>query len=608
MLGGRRRTLKPGWLITAVAVGGAIAIASAVAAFPPSFDRDTLRKAVILVVLTALSELISIRFSHGESGELLTLFELAVVADVVLLPPGLAVMVSVLGLALCLAIQRRKPIKFAFNLGQYALGVVPAVALYEGIGGGDFNSVRGLVALAIAMLAFTVINLVTISAIIAATTDQPLKKVLMEERGLSVALGLGNSAVGLVAVSLYLTRPALLPAVLAPTLALHMSFRGWVKEKELHRQMEAETTKLGRIVEHSSEGIVLANADGSVVLWSPSMERVTGVPAEEAIGKAVSYLLRGRDGFGRSIAVDVASKTEPGEIEIIATDGSVKWLRVQHGPGFDDRGNLDFDVLVVTDVTRQREVDKLKDDFISTVSHELRTPLTPIKGYASLMLRRMDEIPVERRREALQSILERADHMHRLVEDLLLASRVANSGERRLPEVARQAVDVGHIAEKGVRSFVIAHPLREFRVEAAGDVVALGDPIRIEQIVANLVSNAIKFSDEGTPVDIDVTRDGSMIKLSVRDGGRGVPSDKYEEIFEKFKRLEDPLRMETGGAGLGLFIVRQLARAMGGEATVESELGRGSTFTVTMPLAAAGSGTGAASAPERRGHEDHLAG
>jgi PAS domain S-box-containing protein len=607
MIRGRRRTLKPGWLITAVAAGGAIAIASAVLAFPPTFDRETLRKALVLVVLTALSELISIRFSHGESGELLTLFELAVVADVVLLPPGLAVLVSVLGLALCLAIQRRKAIKFAFNLGQYALGVVPAVALYEAIGGGDFNSVRGLVALAIAMLAFTVINLVTISAIIAATTDQPLTKVLMEERGLSVALGLGNSAVGLVAVSLYLTRPALLPAVLAPTLALHMSFRGWVKEKELHRQMEAETTKLGRIVEHSSEGIVLADADGSVVLWSPSMERVTGVPAEEAVGKAVSYLLRGRDNFGRPISVDVASKAEPGEIEIIATDGSVRWLRVQHGPGFDDRGNLDFDVLVVTDVTRQREVDKLKDDFISTVSHELRTPLTPIKGYASLLLRRMDEIPVERRREALQSILERADHMHRLVEDLLLASRVANSGERRLPEVTRQAVDVGHIAEKAVRSFVIAHPLREFRVEAAGDVVALGDPIRIEQIVANLVSNAIKFSDEGAPVDIDVEREGVEVRLRVRDGGRGIPADKYEQIFEKFKRLEDPLRMETGGAGLGLFIVRQLARAMGGEATVESELGKGSTFTVTLPVSAAGAGVGQSGVgPERR--ETDLAG
>ena len=595
---GRGRTPGTSSLIAAVAGGGALAIAISVLAYPPPLHGGVLRKALILVVLTAMSELISIRLQHGQSAELLTLFELAVVADMVLLPASVAVVVSVTGLALALIVQRKPPKKFVFNIGQYALGVVPAVAVYHGIGHGEFGSARGLVALTAGMFLFTLINLVSISAIIAATTDAPLFKVFAEEQKLSIALGLGNSAVGMVAVSLYLTRPALLPAVLAPTLALHMSFRGWVQEKELHRQMEEETNKLGRIVEHSSEGIVLADADGTVVLWSPSMERMTGVTEKEAVGKAMAYLLRGRDNFGRPVSMDVSSGGEPTDLEIVATDGSVRWLRVQHGPGFDGRGQLSFDVLVVTDVTRQREVDKLKDDFISTVSHELRTPLTPIKGYASLLLRRNDENPAERRREALQSILERADHMHRLVEDLLLASRVATTGERRLPEVGRQAVDVGHVAEKALRSFVIAHPLREFRLDAADGAVALGDPIRIEQIVANLVSNAIKFSDEGAPVDVEIAREGVSVQIKVHDTGRGIPADKHDEIFEKFKRLEDPLRMETGGAGLGLFIVRQLARAMGGDVSVESVLGKGSTFTVTLTVSS--SSVPAVAPPDRR--------
>jgi PAS domain S-box-containing protein len=600
---GRWRTPGTGSLIAAVASGGALAITAAVLAYPPPLHGAVLRKALILAVLTALSELIAIRLRHGESAELLTLFELAVVADMVLLPASVAVLVSVAGLALALLVQRKPPKKFMFNVGQYALGVVPAVAVYHGIGHGEFASTRGLIALAVGMFLFTLINLVSISAIIAATTDTPLRKVFVEEQRLSIALGLGNSAVGMVAVSLYLTRPALLPAVLAPTLALHMSFRGWVQEKELHRQMEEESTKLGRIVEHSSEGIVLADADGTVVLWSPSMGRMTGLTEEEAVGKSMAYLLRGRDNFGRPVSMDVSSSTDPTDLEIVATDGSVRWLRVQHGPGFDARGALSFDVLVVTDVTRQREVDRMKDDFISTVSHELRTPLTPIKGYASLLLRRNDEIPPERRREALQSILERADHMHRLVEDLLLASRVANSGERRLPEVGRQPVDVGHVAEKALRSYVIAHPLREFRLDAPDGSIALGDPIRIEQIVANLVSNAIKFSDEGAPIDIEIARHGVSVQILVRDSGRGIPSDKFEEIFEKFKRLEDPLRMETGGAGLGLFIVRQLARAMGGDVAVESELGRGSTFTVTLTVSNSSAAAAVPAPPDRRAQD-----
>src|SRR5437588_1030607 len=595
---GRGRTPGTSSLIAAVAGGGALAIGIAVLAYPPPLHGGVLRKALILVVLTAMSELISIRLQHGQSAELLTLFELAVVADMVLLPASVAVLVSVTGLALALIVQRKPPKKFVFNIGQYALGVVPAVAVYHGIGHGEFESVHGLIALTAGMFLFSLINLVSISAIIAATTDTALLKVFAEEQKLSIALGLGNSAVGMVAVYLYLTRPALLPAVLAPTLALHMSFRGWVQEKELHRQMEDETNKLGRIVEHSSEGIVLADADGTVVLWSPSMERMTGVTEQEAVGKSMAYLLRGRDNFGRPVSMDVSSGGEPTDLEIVATDGSVRWLRVQHGPGFDGRGQLSFDVLVVTDVTRQREVDKLKDDFISTVSHELRTPLTPIKGYASLLLRRNDEIPAERRREALQSILERADHMHRLVEDLLLASRVANTGERRLPEVRRQAVDIGHVAEKALRSFVIAHPMREFRLEAPEGSIALGDPIRIEQIVANLVSNAIKFSDEGMPIDVEIVREGVSVQIKVHDTGRGIPADKHDEIFEKFKRLEDPLRMETGGAGLGLFIVRQLARAMGGDVSVESVLGKGSTFTVTLTVSS--SSVPAVAPPDRR--------
>ncbi|MFA5890747.1 MAG: ATP-binding protein [Actinomycetota bacterium] len=582
-------------LIWAVSIGGAVALAAACLADPPSFSGTSAHQAGLLLGLTAVSELVAIRYRHGRSAEMLTLFELAVVADIVLLPASMAALVSIGGLAVALVIRRRPLVKFIFNLGQYAVGIVPAIGLYHTFGGGDFDSTAGLLAIVAGMAIFTAGNLVTISAIIAATTDRPLRKVLAEEGGMSFSLGLGNSAVGMVAVSLYLTRPELLPAVLAPTLALHLAFGGWVKEKELSRKMEEESTKLGRILEHSSEGIVLADASGAVLLWSPSMERATGVSREEATGKALSYLLRGKGVFGQWLTIDVSAEGEPVDIEIIAADGTPRWLRVQHGPGFDERGELTFDVLVVTDVTRQREVDRLKDDFFSTVSHELRTPLTPIKGYASLLLRRMDDLPSERRREAVQSILERTDHMARLVEDMLLASRIANTDERRMPEVNRQPVAVVPVVERALRSFRVSHPSREFRFQAAEDLTVLGDAIRIEQVVANLVSNAVKFSDDGAPVDVEAEQTGKWIQIRVRDEGRGIPPDRTEEIFEKFKRLEDPLRMETGGAGLGLFIVRQLALAMGGSVQLESELGSGSTFTVLLPVSAA-----APALPQRR--------
>ncbi|HVL32824.1 MAG TPA: HAMP domain-containing sensor histidine kinase, partial [Actinomycetota bacterium] len=288
--------------------------------------------------------------------------------------------------------------------------------------------------------------------------------------------------------------------------------------------------------------------------------------------------------------LDVLGRAEAVEMEIIATNGAQRWLRVQHGPGLDESGKVSFDVLVITDITRQREVDRLKDDFFSTVSHELRTPLTPIKGYATLLLRRGDDIPFDRRKEALQSIVERSDHMARLVEDLLIASRLANTSERRLPEVNRQPLEITAVVERSLRSFRTSHPLREFRLERTGDLTVVGDNIRIEQVVANLVSNAVKFSDEGTPVEVFVDAEGHSARLRVVDYGRGIPSDRFAEIFEKFRRLEDPLVMETGGAGLGLFIVKQLVSAMGGSVTVDSVVGEGSVFTVTFPLVGGAAG------------------
>lgn len=567
-------------VVAAVATGGAAALAGVLLSYPPSLDAGLLGRALILVAVTAVAELVAIRLQHGSQSELITLLELAVVADIVFLPPSAAVAVAIAGLAVALAVQRRTPIKAIFNLGQYALGITTAAAIYQA-GGGEFAKARGVATLALGMAAFTIINLLTISAILAATEGRPLSKVLADGGGLSFAAGIGNSAVGIVAVSLLLDRPVLLPAVLAPALALHHAFRGWVKEKELSRRMEQEKAKLERIVEHSSEGIVLAMGDGTVALWSPAMERMTGIPASEAEGRALPFLLRGRGRQGEPIEVGVSEEPDEVELEVVTTGGARRWLRVQHGPA--RNGRLSADVLVVDDVTRRREVERLKDDFISTISHELRTPLTPIKGFASLLLMHGDRLPRDQRRQALESIVAQSDRMTRLVEDLLLVSDASRREERDRGEAP--PVDVAAVAEEVLERFRRRHPQREFRLSAPSATVASADPLRLDQVLANLVSNAVKFSPAGAPVCLSIDREEGRARIRVQDSGRGIPPDKREEIFEKFRRLEDPMRMETGGAGLGLYIVRELVAGMRGEVRVASEPGRGSTFTVLLPLA-----------------------
>ncbi|HVL89158.1 MAG TPA: ATP-binding protein, partial [Actinomycetota bacterium] len=336
--------------------------------------------------------------------------------------------------------------------------------------------------------------------------------------------------------------------------------------------------------------IVLADDHGRVALWSPSMERMTGVSAAEAAGKQVGFLLRGRGLHGEAVSVDVAGEADTFDLELIFPDGQVRWLHGRHGRGQAADGSMAFDVIVVNDVTRRREVDRLKSDFISTVSHELRTPLTPIKGFAALLLRRGEELPAARRREALSTILDHTEHLGRLVEDLLLASTMSGEGERRMPALRTQPVSLAAVLEKTQRTFRASRPHRELIVSCEDGARAIGDSLRVEQILANLVSNAFKFSDDGTPVTVEARSVNGEAIIEVHDLGRGIPADKTEEIFERFKRLEDPLVMETGGAGLGLYIARKLARGMSGDVRVESEPGRGSTFRVHLPRAASEAG------------------
>jgi PAS domain S-box-containing protein len=564
-------------LIRAVVAGGAAALAATWATTQPSLDKTTLVRAAVLTGITAIAEFISIRLPHGATSEQITLGEIAIAADVALLPAAISPLVAIAGLTITLLVRRRQFIKIAYNAGQYALATVAAAMCFHGIGHGEFSSARGLAALFLGMSAFAGSNLLTISAIISTISGSRLANVVREEYRLSLAVAIGNSSVGMVAVALWFDRPILVPAVLGPAIALHLAYRGWVRQLQFVREIEDQKAKLERIVAHSSEGIVLADAEGTVVLWSPSMERITGVASTEAEGKSVGYLLRGRDADGSSVQVEVGGSDQ--QLEVTRADGEERWLRVRHGTAHDEN-MVRWDVIVVHDVTTEHATEKMKQHFLSVVSHELRTPLTPIIGYAKFLLRR-DDVDPQIRRDALASLLERSEHMQRLVEDLLLASTIDDSGGMRV-HARREPVDLTEIVSRGVSSMRVSHPQRQFVFDGSAPMLVLGDQVRIRQVLANLLDNAVKFSPAETPVVVKIEREDDRAILSITDRGRGIPADRQEDIFGKFRRLEDPDRMETGGAGLGLFIVDQLVRAMGGTITVDSAPGRGSTFSVGL--------------------------
>ena len=574
--------MKPGkaqqLLIGAVVAGGAAALVAVWKSAPPAIDRFTIARILVLTALTVVAELVSIRLPHGATSEQITLGEVAIAADVAMLPAAIAPLVAIAGLTISLVIRKRPAFKIAYNAGQYALATVIAASFFHLIGPGGFGTSLGLAALFLGMIAFAGSNLLTISAVIATATGRRMKTVAREEVRLSLAVAIGNSTVGIVGVALWFSRPILVLAMLGPAFALYLAHRGWVRQIEFVREIADQKEKLERIVAHSSEGIVLADGSGRVVIWSPSMERISGLGAAEAEGKPIGYLLHGRSGVGAGVKVEVGG--EDAEFQAMRADGADRWLKVRHGPVRDEDGTIRWDVLVVNDMTTEHDTEKMKERFLATVSHELRTPLTPIIGYAKFLLRHED-VDVKARRDALASLLERSEHMQRLVEDLLLASSVDKAGSVRV-HARKEPVDVADVVTRGVVSARVSHPNREIVLEGDGPVLAIGDRVRIMQVLANLIDNAVKYSAPETPVVVRVGREGLRAAISVTDRGKGIPTDKQRVILDKFRRLENPDRMETGGAGLGLFIVDQLVRAMGGTVFVDSKPGRGSTFTVRL--------------------------
>jgi signal transduction histidine kinase len=228
-----------------------------------------------------------------------------------------------------------------------------------------------------------------------------------------------------------------------------------------------------------------------------------------------------------------------------------------------------------------------KRELIANVSHELRTPLASISGHAESLLLLGEGTSEERRAESVSVLHREAGQLSRLVDDLFLLSTTESGG---LPLTIR-ALDVGGILDEVTASF---RPLarREGQVTIVSDVQAglppaLGDRERIVQVLGNLVRNALRHTPEGGIVSLRAAQDSDLIRVTVEDTGTGIPPEQLARIFERFYRGDEARDRASGGAGLGLAIVRELVEAMGGSVSVESVAGEGSSFSFTLQVSAA---------------------
>jgi two-component system phosphate regulon sensor histidine kinase PhoR len=332
-----------------------------------------------------------------------------------------------------------------------------------------------------------------------------------------------------------------------------------------------ERRRLAEIVDRSSDGIFTLGTTGVVESWNPAMEAMTGVTAGAIVGTEGMAQFAPRDAAGALVRFGAwRHGALPAEVLISTTEGE-RWLGCSSAVG----GGGDTLVVVARDITRAREMDRMKDDFIATVSHELRTPLATIRGFTDLLEPPVD-LNDEMRSQVLGRIRKGTHRLERLVANLLEVSRI---DAHRTVDLTPTELDLVSIVNRLVEEVGESWPDRDIRVDTGGGAWRVqGNLLSFERIVINLLSNALTYSEDGAVV-VSLRSEGDAgVAVSVRDHGPGIAPRDQERIFERFERIDTDA--QKAGTGLGLYISRGLANGMGAELDVRSEPGQGAEFTL----------------------------
>ena len=365
---------------------------------------------------------------------------------------------------------------------------------------------------------------------------------------------------------------------------------------------EEELRKLTRAVEQSSNVVLITNLDAEIEYVNPKFTEVTGFTAEEAIGQTPRILKSGRqsEAFYAGVWAALAAGREwHGEFCNRKKNGELFWVQASISPIRDTRGVVTHFIAMEDDITLRMEAEeelrlareeaetanKAKSAFLANMSHELRTPMNAIIGYSEMLIEEAEDLDQDGFIRDLNRINTAGKHLLALINDILDLSKI----EAGKMDLYLESFDVGPMLDDvagTVQSLVHKNNnvLREERGDDLGAMYA--DLTKVRQVIFNLLSNACKFTNEGT-VTLAAVRetdgDGAWIRLSVTDSGIGIAPEKIESLFEEFTQADESTTRDFGGTGLGLAITRRFCRMMGGEITVESEPGVGSTFTVRLP-------------------------
>ena len=339
----------------------------------------------------------------------------------------------------------------------------------------------------------------------------------------------------------------------------------------------AEREHAARVLAAVGDGVFLVDGGGVIRFWNRAAELVSGRGGEDARGRPAAEIFDGWEAVAAEIPISEGASPAARPVTLpVDVEGRELWLSFVAVRSFAGV------VYAFRDLTVERRLEEVKSDFIATVSHELRTPMTAVLGAAKTLLREDIVLSPERRQKLLVMIDSQATRLTQITEEVLLASRL-DRGD--LP-VDREHVDLGELVRGAVETMQGQLPESISLTARIDDgAAAVGDRDRIEQVLLNLIDNAVKYSPHGGAITVSAARLATGVRVEVEDEGIGIPQLEQGAIFEKFYRADPHQREVPGGTGLGLYISRELVRRMGGSIGVRSRPGQGSMFFFELPSA-----------------------
>ena len=343
-------------------------------------------------------------------------------------------------------------------------------------------------------------------------------------------------------------------------------------------EAENERNKLSTLFLHMTDGVVAFNAAGQLIHYNPA--------ATQMLAQNLSQQTTFDEIFSKEAELDtLLTLRRPQYIETQKTAGE-RELELFMAPFSSDhtQGGV---LVVIHDVTEQRRSEQLKREFVANVSHELRTPLTNIKSYAETIVETGDELPPELKSNFMNVIISETDRMTRIVQDLLTLSKIdygkmeMNISQFPFLKAVRNVYDAAKLNAEQNHHHTMT-------LTCEGEIPDVnGDRERIEQVITNIVSNAVKYTPNGGRIDLTVGTSGPNVFVRVRDNGIGIPEKDLPRLFDRFYRVDKARSRESGGTGLGLSIAQEILNQHKGHIEIASEYGKGSTVTITMPAAEA---------------------